>query len=36
MEQSRRHKELLAQVEAELNLSRSLRRYAKKVEQEEI
>lgn len=36
LEQSRRHKELLAQVEAELNLSRSLRRYAKKVEQEEI
>ena len=35
LEQSRRHKELLAQVEAELNLPKSLRRYAKMVEREE-
>ena len=36
LEQSRRHKELLAQVEAELNLPKSLRRYAKMVEREEV
>lgn len=36
LEQSRRHKELLAQVEAELNLHKSLRRYAKMVEREEV
>ncbi len=32
LQQSRRHRELLAQVEAELNLPKNLRRYAKKVE----
>lgn len=36
LEQSRRHKELLAQVEAELNLPKSLRRYAKMVERKEV
>ena len=36
LEQSRRHKELLAQVEAELNLPKCLRRYAKMVEREEV
>ncbi len=36
LEQSRRHKELLAQVEAELNPPKSLRRYAKMVEREEV
>ena len=32
-EQARKHREILAQVEAELNLPKSLRRYAKKAEQ---
>ena len=35
LQQSRRHHEILAQVEAELNLPKSLRRYAKKAELEE-
>ena len=34
-EQARKHREVLAQVEAELGLSKSLRRYAKKAEEEE-
>ncbi len=34
-EQARKHREILAQVEAELNLPKSLRRYAKKAEEEE-
>ena len=32
LQQSRRHRELLAQIEAELNLPKSFRRYAKKAE----
>lgn len=34
-EQARKHRELLAQVEGELNLPKSLRRYAKKAMEEE-
>ena len=34
-EQARKHREILAQVEAELNLPKSLRRYAKKAQEEE-
>lgn len=34
-EQARKHREVLAQVEAELNLPKTLRRYAKKAQQEE-
>ena len=34
-EQAKKHREVLAQVEAELGLSKSLRRYAKKAEEEE-
>ena len=33
-EQARKHREILAQVEAELNLPKSLRRYAKLAERE--
>lgn len=33
-EQARKHREILAQVEAELNLPKSLRRYAKQAERE--
>ena len=33
--QAKKHREILAQVEAELNLPKSLRRYAKKAQQEE-
>ena len=34
-EQARKHREVLAQVEAELNLPKSLRRYAMKAQEEE-
>lgn len=34
-EQARKHREILALVEAELNLPKSLRRYAKKAQEEE-
>ena len=34
-EQARKHREILAQVEAELNLPKSLRNYAKKAQEEE-
>ena len=34
-EQARKHREILAQVEAELNLPKSLRSYAKKAQEEE-
>ena len=34
LEQARKHREILAQVEAELNLPKSLRRYAKLAERE--
>lgn len=34
-EQARKHREILAQVEAELNLPKSLRRYATKAQEEE-
>ena len=33
--QAKKHREILAQVEAELNLPKSLRRYAKKAQEEE-
>lgn len=35
LQQSRKHREILAQVEAELNLPKSLRRYARKAAEEE-
>lgn len=35
LKQTRKHHEVLAQVEAELGLPKSLRRYAKKAQEEE-